>query len=84
LPFGMGPWGWYMAPYTYGWGRCRWFPWLPRLWWTGMYGSITPWATPYGAPTMPKEQEIAALEDEVKFLEQQLQETKGRLEELRG
>jgi len=49
-----------------------------------MYGSITPWATPYGAPTMPKEQEIAALEDEVKFLEQQLQETKGRLEELRG
>jgi hypothetical protein len=49
-----------------------------------MYGSITPWATPYGAPAIPKEQEIAVLEDEVKFLEQQLQETKRRLEELRG
>ena len=29
-----------------GWGRgnpypfCRWFPWLPRWWWTGMYGPV--------------------------------------------
>ena len=20
--------------------RCRWFPWMPRWWWTGMYGPI--------------------------------------------
>jgi len=56
MPFGMGPYGWmgmYGYPY-WGW-RCRWFPWLPRWWWTGMYGPITPFMgapgtsyTPYG------------------------------------
>lgn len=85
MPFGMGPWGWYTAPHSYwGWGRCRWFPWLPRWWWTGIYGSISPWTAPYGMPAIPKEQEIAMLEDEVKLLEQQLQEAKRRLKELRG
>ena len=72
-----------MGPYTY-WGRCRRFPRLPRWWWTGMHGSITPWTAPYDMPSLPKGQEIATLEDEVKFLEQQLQEAKRRLEELRG
>ena len=35
----------------FGWGRgfgnpypfCRWFPWLPRWWWTGIYGPVTPY-----------------------------------------
>lgn len=31
---------------------CRWFPWLPRWWWSGMYGPVTPYSyAPYGAPT---------------------------------
>jgi hypothetical protein len=37
---------------------CRNFPWLPRGWWTGIYGPISPWNTypssgygmPYGTP----------------------------------
>jgi hypothetical protein len=44
---------------------------LPRWWWTGLYGPITPYA-------VPKEQEIAALEDEAKMLEQTLVEIKGQ------
>jgi hypothetical protein len=54
MPFGMGPYGWLMAGYGYpywGW-RCRWFPWLPRWWWTGAYGPITPFTTTAGY-TMP-------------------------------
>ncbi|MHA1742739.1 MAG: hypothetical protein ACTSV6_00645 [Candidatus Heimdallarchaeota archaeon] len=27
-------------------GFCRWFPWMPRWWWTGMYGPVE-W-TPQG------------------------------------
>lgn len=81
MPFGMGPWGWGAAPYAYGypyrfWWRCRWFPWLPRWWWTGLYGSMTPY-------TIPKEQEVAMLEDEAKMLEQALGEIRKRLEELK-
>ncbi len=43
-----GAWlGWssYYWPWL-NWWRCRWFPWLPRWWWTGIYGPLT-W-TPYG------------------------------------
>ncbi|MFZ2070259.1 MAG: hypothetical protein WAV32_01375 [Halobacteriota archaeon] len=32
---------------------CRRFPWMPRWWWTGMYGPIAPWTYPvpyYGYP----------------------------------
>lgn len=25
---------------------CRWFPWLPRWWWTGIYGPISPFGYP--------------------------------------
>ncbi|RLI76226.1 hypothetical protein DRP04_12825 [Archaeoglobales archaeon] len=66
--------------------RCRWFPWLPRWWWTGMYGPIE-W-TPYGPqlvsstsqpaqPTSPQtmpvtgEQELRYLEQELKALEEE-------------
>ncbi|GEM_PF-326440 len=41
--FGRG-FGWWSNPYT-----CARFPWLPRWWWTGMYGPITPFT---GAPRM--------------------------------
>ena len=47
MPRGRGfRWSGYGWP---GWGRgnptpyCRWYPWLPRGWWTGMYGPVTPW-----------------------------------------
>lgn len=65
------------------WGRCRWFPWLPRWWWTGVYGPTLPWMTPYGVPALPREQEIAMLEDQAKFLEEQLTEIRKRIEELK-
>lgn len=41
-PWGRGwwrGWGWRGNPFPF----CRWFPWLPRWWWTGIYGPITPW-----------------------------------------
>jgi hypothetical protein len=66
--------------YTYGW-RCRWFPWLPRWWWSGTYGPITPW-TPYGRAFIPKEQEIAMLENHRQLLEQTLEQMRKRLEAL--
>jgi len=56
---GFWKWGYFGYPYFgygaypyFGWGRgnpfpfCRWFPWLPRWWWTGMYGPITPFNYP--------------------------------------
>ena len=76
--------------------RCRWFPWLPRWWWTGMYGPIT-W-TPQGPmlaqsqqpSTQPSnelqnlEQEMKALEQEKQLIEKELEEIKKRIEELKG
>ncbi|MDI6639601.1 MAG: DUF5320 domain-containing protein [Methanocellales archaeon] len=89
--FGMG--------FGFGLGFCRWFPWMPRWWWTGMYGPITPYGYVAAAPTpptggylydlwgapiaIPKEQEVAMLEEQARFLEQQLDQIKKRLEELR-
>ena len=74
-----------MDPYTagYGGGRCRRFPWLPRWWWTGIYGEITPYTTPNMMPPMSKENEAAALEEEEKAMEQELDRIRKRLEELR-
>jgi hypothetical protein len=80
MPYGIGPFGWFMYPY---WGRCRWFPWLPRRWWTGIYGPITPYTAPYWMPPISKEDEIAMLEDEAKILEQELEFIRKRLEELK-
>jgi len=50
MPFGWGRgfgrgFGWWGNPYV-----CARFPWLPRWWWTGMYGPMTPFT---GAPGMP-------------------------------
>jgi hypothetical protein len=70
-------WWWSTGPYGYPYGwRCRWFPWLPRWWWTGLYGHVPPYA-------IPKEQEIAMLKDQVNMLEQTLGEVERRLEELK-
>lgn len=81
----MGPRGWYLGPLEYqywGWGRCRRFPWLPRWWWTGIHGPLTPYAEPYWVPPMSKEGEIAMLEEEEKMLGQELTRIRKRLEEL--
>lgn len=82
-PYWGGPqWGWR--------GRCRRFPWLPRWWWSGMYGPMSPYgAVPYeaphwGAPPMTKEQEIAMLGDEASALERELEEVKKRIQELKA
>ena len=92
--YGLPAWG---AGYGYaafwpGWGRgnpypfCRWFPWLPRWWWTGMYGPIV-W-TPQGPqlasqstqtqqfpvqaqPQLPFSQQLTK-EQEIQYLEQEL------------
>ncbi|RKY38501.1 MAG: hypothetical protein DRP76_04400 [Candidatus Omnitrophota bacterium] len=58
---GFWKWGsWY--PYSgvgypfFGWGRgnpfpfCRWFPWLPRGWWSGIWGPMTPFG--FGYPNL--------------------------------
>jgi hypothetical protein len=90
MPFGLGPWGWIIGPYYGGYlyWRCRWFPWLPRWWWTGIYGPLTPFPYPGTYPTFPywpysKEEEIAALEYQAKDLERQLEFIRKRLEELK-
>jgi len=77
------------SPY-WGWGRCRRFPWLPRWWWSGMYGSMSPYgAAPYGAPyrgapSMTKEEEMEILEDQAGALERELEEVKKRIQELKA
>lgn len=79
MPYGMSPLDWPLGPYGYwGWGRCRRFPWLPRWWWTGVYGPVGP----YWPPAASKEQETAMLEEEARLLEQGLAQIRKRLEEL--
>ncbi len=75
---------WGLAPGSYGWGlapdsylSCRFFPWLPRRWWTGIYGSINPYAP------MTKEQEISMLQDQAKLIENSLEQIRRRLNELK-
>ena len=85
------PRGWYSRGFWFGWGRgfgnpypfCRWFPWLPRWWWTGAYGPITPYMLPPAYMSLPKEHEIAFLEEQERLMEEMLSQIKERLEELR-
>jgi len=73
VPRGFGFWLWWFAfPYFYWLWRYWYFP-----WWTWIYGY--PW--PY---ILPKEQEIALLEDQKRLLEEALSDVSKRLEELRG
>ena len=84
----------YGYPYSdwpyWGRGRCRWFPWLPRWWWSGMYGPISPYGagaygTPqWGMPSMTKDQEVAMLEDQASALEKELEEVKKRIQEIKA
>jgi len=87
VSLGFGFWPWWLAasywyPYAYWW-RCWWFPWLPRWWWTGIYGPITPYILPPTYVGLPKEQEIALLEEQKRLLEETLSRINKRLEELR-
>lgn len=69
MPFGVGP---------LGWGYPYWNPWGWRWPW---YGGVLPYWSPWG--TMPKEQEIAMLEDQARALEGDLEDIGKRLEELK-
>ena len=57
---------------------CRWFPWLPRRWWTGIYGPISARAF-----SMSKEQETTLLTEQMNFLKQEIDQIKKRLQELK-
>jgi len=91
--------GWVRAGFEYpAFGRgnpfpfCRWFPWLPRWWWTGAYGPVLASQTSVQfQPQMTKEQEIQyleqelqALEEEKKALEQDLESIRKRINELKS
>jgi len=71
----------YWNPYVYWFWRYRLLPWFP--WWTGAYGPVTPYTLYPTYTHIPKEQEIAILEDQKKFLEEALNRINSRLEELK-
>jgi hypothetical protein len=78
-------------------GFCRWFPWMPRWWWTGAYGPVqwTPQGPVLASQTnQPSTQQIPVApmqfqpqmtkEQEIQYLEQELkalEEEKKALEE---
>lgn len=69
--------GRFTSAYGYPYGRrCRRFPWLPRWWWTDLYGPMEPNA-------IPREQEIDMLRYQAKMFEKALEEITKRLEELK-
>jgi len=94
----------YSAGFLPGWGRgnpypfCRFFPWLPRWWWSGMYGPVQwtpqgpvlasqqlPVQQTYPYQTLPSAQranELDALKQEKQALLNQLKYIEERLKEL--
>ena len=64
---GLGP-----NPYLY----CRCFPWLRRWWWAEPYG----YYQPYTLNT--RDDEIALLQNQARFLEESLEQIRRRLEKL--
>ena len=68
--------GWGQA-YTTDPTRCARFPWLPRWWWSNpdYQGQV-----PFVPPTTSQEKEY--LEDQKKFLEENISEIRKRLDEL--
>lgn len=83
MPFGMGPYGWFMLPYLmsqlgypyYGRYPTVFPPTLPYL------GSMVSY--PYGASSISREEEAGMLEEQSRFLERQLSDVRQRIEELR-
>jgi hypothetical protein len=90
--------GWMRAGFWPGnpFGFCRWFPWMPRWWWTGAYGPVqwTPQTTQPSTqqipvapmqfqPQMTKEQEIRYLEQELKALEEEKKALEEDLESIK-
>jgi hypothetical protein len=63
--------------------------WWPGFWFRPYYGyPYAPYGYPYGGygypyGPMPKEQEVAMLEERAKYLEGELGTIRGRLEELK-
>ena len=88
----------YAAAYPGNWfWRCRWFPWLPRWWWTGIYGPVqwTPQGPVISQPSVPTtpvqttdieylKQQKQALEQELKAIEDQLRYIEERIKQLGG
>ena len=79
--------GWMRFGYP-GW-RCRWFPWLPRWWWTGLYGPVRWVEGPvieetkiYGRDYL--EDELRRLEEEKRSIEEEIKAIKERLKGMRG
>ena len=80
--YGLPAFGWFRGnPYPF----CRWFPWLPRWWWSGIYGPVQ-W-TPRGpvlasqapvqpaVPTQPlpiQFQPGMTKEQEIQYLEEEI------------
>jgi hypothetical protein len=86
--------GWMRAGFGYPFGFCRWFPWMPRWWWTGAYGPVawTPQGPVLASQTSTQQIPIAPIqfqpqmtkEQEIRYLEQELkalEEEKKALEE---
>lgn len=48
-----------------------------------MYGPVAPFTYWYGYPWLSKDEEVRTLEDQAKFLEQQLEEIRKRIDELK-
>lgn len=109
MPFGMGPFGWFMFPhlawgFPWWFGRGRGFGWFllpymmswlgypyaysyyrryPSLYPTIPYiGPMAPYIYGYGAPIIPKEEELRILKEHAKLLEGQLGDVRKRMEEI--
>jgi hypothetical protein len=86
MPFGLGPFGWFLFPYLtqywdfgypYSYAPYPRFPWWPAY-------SVSPYMYGYGVPPfISKADEQRILEDQAKTLESQLVEIRKRLSELK-
>ncbi|MCD6478533.1 MAG: DUF5320 domain-containing protein [Candidatus Diapherotrites archaeon] len=78
---GMPGWMRYSGGYGNYW-RCWRFPWLPRGWWTGIYGPVQ-W-TPQGPQIVSDNQSMQAqLEEQAKAIEQEIANLQNELAEIR-
>ncbi|RLG56103.1 MAG: hypothetical protein DRN95_07210 [Candidatus Hydrothermarchaeota archaeon] len=81
---GYGGWYWYRGDPT----RCARFPWLPRWWWANpnYQGTVPvpPASDPATAPPVPAIDERKFLQEQSKYLEEELAAIKKRLEELKS